>query len=101
MIVQSQDVIQLLLWMIVAVGGALLTLLIWTWKRVQDNVDGLPEQISKKVQSVHSEIVSELKEMNATQSALERDLRSQFTKLDRRVIRLEVLQGVQIRREDE
>lgn len=98
---QSQDVIQLLLWMVVTVGGALLALLIWTWKRVQDKVDGLPEQISEKVQSVHSDIVKELKEMNATQSALERDLRSQFTKLDRRVIRLEVLQGVQIKQEDE
>ena len=97
----AQDIVPLLLWMIVVVGGALLALLIWTWKRVQNKVDGLPDQISEKVRVVHSEIVAEMKAMNTTQAALERDLRSQFSKLDRRVIRLEVLQDIHHRTEDE
>jgi hypothetical protein len=97
----STEVIQLLLWLIVLVGGGLLAMLAWTWKRVQNKVDVLPQEIALKVQTVHEEIVAEMKEMNATQAALERDLRSQFTKLDRRVIRLEVLQDVRHKPEDE
>jgi hypothetical protein len=101
MLEHAQDVIPLLLWMVVVVGGALLTLLVWTWKRVQTRVDGLPDQISEKVRLVHTEIVAEMKTMNATQAALERDLRGQFAKLDRRVIRLEVMQDIRPRPEDE
>jgi len=97
----TQDIVSLLLWMIVAVGGCLLSLLIWTWQRVQTKVDNLPDQISKKVYTVHAEIVKEMRELNVTQAALERDLRGQFAKLDRRVIRLEVLQDVHYKPEDE
>lgn len=83
------------------VGGGLLAMLVWTWKRVQNKVDVLPAEIAEKVQTVHAEIVSEMKEMNATQAALERDLRGKFAKLDRRVIRLEVIQDINYRPEDE
>lgn len=101
MIEHSRDIIQLLLWLIIVIGGGLLSLLIWIWKRVQTKVDALPSSIAEKVQTVHAEIVTEMKEMNATQAALERDLRGQFAKLDRRVIRLEVIQDINYRPEDE
>lgn len=88
------SVVPLLTWMIVAVGGALLGVLLWIWRRVQKHVDELPERVSAQVGKVHAELVEQMKEMNATHSKLEHDLREQFTQLDRRVVRLEVLKEV-------
>lgn len=84
------DVMPLLAWMILAVGGALLALLIWVGQRLQAKVDELPAQVSMQVKEVHAEIVTKMAEMNATHGRLERDVREQLTLLDRRVTRLEV-----------
>lgn len=80
----------MLAWMIVAVGGALLGLLIWIGQRLQARVDALPAQVSGQVEKVHKAIVDQMADMNKTHARLERDVREQFSSLDRRVTKLEV-----------
>jgi cell division protein FtsB len=87
----ASEIIPLLAWMILAVGGALLGLLIWIGKRLQAKVDALPDQVSVQVSKVHDAIVKEMADMNRTHASLERDVREQFSKLDRRVTKLEVM----------
>lgn len=86
----ANDVIPLLLWMIVAVGGGLLGLLIWIGRRLQHKVDELPSQVSSQVSKVHDELIKQMQTMNDTHARLEKDVREQITSLDRRVVRLEV-----------
>lgn len=86
----ASELIPLLAWMILAVGGALLGLLIWIGRRLQDKVDALPAQVSAQVSKVHDDIVKEMADMNKTQARLERDVREQLSTLDRRVTKLEV-----------
>lgn len=86
----ASDILPMLMWMIVVVGGALLGLLTWIGNRLHTKVEELPAQVSVQVEKVHAEIVSKMAEMNATHARLERDLREQHSKLDRRVTVLEV-----------
>lgn len=86
----ASEIIPLLAWMILVVGGALLGLLIWIGDRLQRKVDQLPAQVSVQVEKVHAEIIAKMAEMNTTHSRLERDVREQYSNLDRRVTVLEV-----------
>lgn len=86
----ASEIIPLLAWMIVAVGGALLSLLVWIGHRLQAKVDALPTQVAAQVAKVHDDIVKEMADMNETHARLERDVREQFSKLDRRVTTLEI-----------
>jgi len=90
MIEHANEIIPLLVWMIVTIGGGLLALLIWIGQRIQKKVDDLPEQISEKVRKVHDDILERMDTLNATQSKLEQDIRERLARLDRRVVRLEV-----------
>lgn len=84
------EIVPVLVWMIVAVGGALLGLLLWIGKRLQQRVDQLPSQVSAQVSKVHDAIVKEMADMNVTHARFERDVREQFSLLDRCVTKLEV-----------
>ena len=86
----SADIIPLLLWLIVMVGGALLSLVLWIGRRLQNNVDELPGKISEQVGAVHSEILARMDDMNKTHKKLETDMRGSLSEIDRRVVRLEV-----------
>lgn len=86
----AQEIVPLLLWMVVVVGAALLALVLWVGKRMQTAVDKMPELVTKKVQTLHDEILRKMDEMNKTHKELERDIRSAMTELDRRVVALEV-----------
>jgi uncharacterized protein YoxC len=86
----ASEIIPMLAWMIIAVGGALLGLLVWISQRLQAKVDALPDQVSVQVSKVHDAIVREMADMNKTHARLERDVREQFSQLDRRVTKLEV-----------
>lgn len=86
----ANDLIPFLLWLIVAVGSALLGLVVWIGKRLHDNVDSLPALIAEKVKAVHDEILQSIKELRTTQKKLEEDMRSHVANLDRRVLALEV-----------
>lgn len=91
----QDQIVTLLTWMIIGVGGILLSVLLWIFLRVQKHIDDLPNTISEKVNVVHGDLVGQMVKMNDTHSKLEQDLRDQFTKLDRRVTVLEVMQGVE------
>ena len=86
----SADIIPLLLWLIVMVGGALLSLVLWIGRRLQNNVDELPGKISEQVGAVHAEILARMDDMNKTHKKLETDMRGSLSEIDRRVVRLEV-----------
>lgn len=90
----AKDVVPLLLWMIVAVGAALLMLLTWIGQRLQKKVDDLPDTVTKQVSAVHSEIIKQMQAMNETHRGLEKDVRQQVTDLDRRLTVVEVRCGM-------
>jgi len=90
MLEHNEQVVQVLVWMIITVGAGLLSLLIWIGRRIQFNVDQLPETISKKVGEVHRQLVKDMGEIKDTISELERDIRAEHSNLDRRVVILEV-----------
>ena len=94
MLEHSSDVIPLLLWMIIVVGGLLLSLVLWIGKRLHDNVEGLPSLIAAKVKIVHDEILQSIGELRTTQKRLEEDLRHHVANLDRRVLAIEVREEV-------
>lgn len=94
MIDHAQDIISLLLWMIVLVGASLISLLIWLGNRLQQKVDDLPEQVTTQTAKMHDDIVEQMRKMNVTHAALERDVREQITALDRRLTIIEVTCGL-------
>lgn len=89
MIEHATDIIPLLIWMILAVGGALLGLLVWIGQRIQTKVDEIPMQVAKKVDGIHAELLSKVDEIKRDQAGMARDLRAEHTSLDRRVTILE------------
>lgn len=90
MVDHASDVIPLLLWMIVAVGGALFSLIIWLGQRLYNYIEKIPTMIAEKVKQVHEDLLYQMRELGATQRKLEEDVRSKTTDLDRRMVKLEV-----------
>lgn len=88
-----ETVIQVLLWMIVVVGAALVGLLMWIGNRLQKKVDEMPEQIKVHVQTTLNAVSDKLDAIGDRMQNIERDLRSDLADLDRRVVRLEALSG--------
>lgn len=87
--------------MIVVVGGALITLILWIWRRLQKNVDAMPKVVSDSVKALHDELLKkmdtmtamhkeQMSEMNKTHRELERDIRNSLTELDRRLVAVEI-----------
>jgi len=85
----ASDIIPMLWWLIVTIGGALLLLMVYIGRRWDNKIDAMPEQISKSVAKVHDDIIGQMAIMNETHTRLERDMRAQGTDIDRRVTRLE------------
>lgn len=94
MIQHSQDVVQLLLWLVVSVGASLLSLLVWIGQRLQRKVDELPGHVTKQVAELHESMLAQMMTMNATHAKLEHDIRQQVTDMDRRVTVVEVRCGM-------
>ncbi len=90
MIEHATEVIQLLFWLIVVIGGCLIGLMGWVGRRLQDRVDALPKQVAEQVSQVHDQLLDQMRQMNDTHEKLEKDMRESLTALDRRVVRLEV-----------
>lgn len=85
----SISVVPVLLWMVVATGTALISLLIWIGRRTDRKIEEIPKNVSIQVAKVHDEIVSQMQRMNDTHQRLESDMRAQGADIDRRVTRLE------------
>jgi len=85
----ASEIIPFLLWMIVMSGGAIISLLIWIGQRIQKKVDEIPDQVAEKVDKIHAELIGKVDAIQKTQSELERDLRAEYTGLDRRLTKLE------------
>lgn len=98
MIDHATDVIPMLFWMIVVIGGALVSLLIWIAQRIQIKVDEIPAQVAKKVDAIHAELLEKVDRIRGDQHDMARDLRAELTGLDRRVLRIEIQCGAQHQR---
>ena len=83
------DITGLLVWLIIAIGGSLLGLLGWIGHRLHSKVDDLPVQVGAQVEKVHEDLLKEVRDIRGTQIILERDIRDEVTKLDRRVTKVE------------
>ena len=92
MIASDQNVVQLLLWLVIGTGGALITMLIWIGKRVMEKVDMLPNVVEAKLEQLHSRVLGDTAKMQDTLNKIERDLRGELAYLDRRVTRIEKFQ---------
>lgn len=90
MLDHASDVIPLLLWMIIGVGGALFGLIIWLGQRLYNYIERIPAMIAEKVKQVHDDLLRQVTDLSNVQRRLETDLRSHVTNLDRRMIALEV-----------
>lgn len=90
MIEHATDIIPLLIWMILAVGGSLLALLVWIGSRIQSKVDEIPGQVAKKVDAVHAELLAKVDDIKKDQHNMSHDLRAELTSLDRRLVKVEV-----------
>jgi hypothetical protein len=93
----------LLFWVLAGLLAIIGTLLGWFALDLHGQVINLPEQIAKKVDALHTTIREDLSAMRVdlgamreSQQQLERDIRSDFSHIDRRVTRLEVISGVDI-----
>lgn len=86
----AADILPILSWIIVMVGGALIALVGVVYRMLEKRVDKLPDQVAGQVSKVHDELIEQMKLMNDTQKRLEHDMRESLTQLDRRVVRLEV-----------
>lgn len=90
MIEHATEVIPLLYVMIVSVGGSLLGLIVWIFKRLQDKVDEIPGHVATKVDSIHAELLKKVDDIRDDQHDMARDLRAELTSLDRRVLKIEL-----------
>lgn len=86
----ATDIIPMLIWMIIAVGGALLSLLIWIGQRIQVKVDEIPNQVARKVDAIHAELLAKVDDIRDDQHDMAKDLRAELTSLDRRVLKIEL-----------
>lgn len=86
----ASEIISLLWWMIIVIGGALISLLLWIGKSIKEKVDAIPIEVAKKVDSVHSELLSKVDGIRTEQHGMAKDLRDELTKLDRRVLKMEM-----------
>jgi hypothetical protein len=86
----AQEILPQLWGITLTVLAALVALIVYTGKRLQDNVDMIPGLVTDRVKTVHDEIVKKIDTMNDTQKGLERDVRTNLTSLDRRMIAIEV-----------
>lgn len=86
------EVINLLLFMVLATGGTLIGLLVWVGQRLQSKVDELPGVIERKLDDLHRQVMADTRSLGDTLAKIERDLRGELTYLDRRVTRIEKFQ---------
>ncbi len=78
MIEHSTEIIQLLIWFLILIGGAFMSVLLWIGKVIKD-----------AIASELSEIKAEIQLTNNTLKNIEKDLRGDLANLDRRVTKLE------------
>lgn len=88
------DLVPALWALVVMIGGALAAMVMWTGKRLQENVDMLPGLFSDKMKEHHDEMISKVDAIGATQKELERDVRANNASLDRRMVAVEVRCGL-------
>jgi hypothetical protein len=70
----ASDIIQLLIWLFLTIGGAFVAVLVWIGMRVANKLDGIEKAIGMT---------------NDTLNTIERDLRKEIIKHDHRLIILE------------
>lgn len=90
MLEHASDIIPVLLWLIVGVGGTLFALIVWLGQRLYNYIEKIPSMIAEKVKQVHDDLLRQVTDLNSTQRRLEEDMRHHVAGLDRRVIALEV-----------
>lgn len=86
----ANEIISLLWWMVIAIGGALVTLLGWVGKNINEKVEAIPIEVAKKVDGVHSELLAKVESIRTEQHGMAKDLRAELTSLDRRVLKIEM-----------
>jgi hypothetical protein len=89
MLEYAQEIVPFLIGVIIAVGSALISLVVYIGRRMDKKVEALPALVATKVAKVHDEILVQLSIMNLTHKELEHDLRIQGNDVERRLTRLE------------
>lgn len=90
----ADDIIRLLLWMVSGTGAALLALVSWIGLRLHRQVDELPDLVTRKLDGLHTEMVGDTRRLTQAVADIERDLRGDLCRLDRRLRRVERIQLV-------
>lgn len=87
----AEDIITLLAWMVVVIGGGLLGMLVWIGLRIQSRVDEIPGIVHTKMDAIRDDVTGDMREMYRDfQNRLDK-MDDSVVSLDRRVTRLEAV----------